>query len=214
MTNSPTLGVLRPPGARVNGAAIFVCLLALVYLGIAKFLPTNPIPIPGTTLAPVDPLEPEISGSGFELESKFPAFNVPPYIYGVPLYSSANQGDSALGTVRTRWYRPLPSFYLLLCGYPALVGGDVFLEVFSPKTGVTPVRFRFDENPENWRLQELSLSAYPDATKFRLVAVDNSQKMQGWLGFSPPLTCRSHCSKAYPGCGGNSCSSFFAPLVR
>jgi len=76
----------------------------------------------------------------------------------------------------------------LLCGYPALVGGDVFLEVFSPKTGITPVRFRFDENPENWRLQELSLSAYPDATKFRLVAVDNSQKMQGWLGFSPPFT--------------------------
>jgi hypothetical protein len=160
--------------------------MALFFAVAAHVLPTKPLSIVGNPLAPVNPLEPEISGSGFAPDAVFE--NVPPHITGIQLYGSAVAGDASIGLVRTRWYRAFPHFYLLLSGYPVNYGCEVYLEVLKPQAAIQKVPISFDENPQHWRLQRISLAAYPTATQVRIVASDNSTTARGWLGFSPPFT--------------------------
>lgn len=173
-----------------NLCAVAVCALALIFAIGGSAIHTGPIALQGSPLAAVNPEEPSISGDGFAVNAVFPIVTSPPNVKGVELYGSAEQGDVSTGLVRTRWYRPVPSFFLLLCGYPVNRGGDIFLELYSPESGIRPVRFHLDENPENWRLQKLSLPVFRTATKFRIVAADRSQRGMGWLGFSQPFTIR------------------------
>jgi hypothetical protein len=107
----------------------------------------------------------------------------------VELYGSAVNGDASTGTVRSRWYRPVSNFYLLLCGYPVRHGTDIFLEVDTPR-GLRQLGLNLVDNPESWRLQKVFLREIGDATRFRIVATDTSRQGMGWLGFSQPFTIR------------------------
>jgi len=160
--------------------------MALSFAIAARLLPTEPLRVSGSKLAPVNPLEPEISGSGFAPDAIFE--KVPPHITGIELYGSAVAGDASTGLIRTRWYRAFPHFYLLLSGYPVNYGCEIYLEVFTPSDGIKKVPINFDENPEHWRLQRISLTEYPGATKVRIVASDDSKTARGWVGFSSPFT--------------------------
>jgi hypothetical protein len=172
-----------------NKLAEIIWALGVFFAAAGSMVHTKPAAIWAAALPPLDSLEPATSGNGFALNAVYPGVASPPPIKGqIELYGSAINGDAGTGQVRTRWYRPLPTFFMLLAGYPANHGENVFLEVYSQSTGTVPVRLQFDENPENWRLQKISLRRFKDATKFRIVATDAWSGATGWVGFSQPFT--------------------------
>jgi hypothetical protein len=172
-----------------NKLAEIVWVLAVFFAAAGSMVHTRPAAIWGATLPPVDSREPAISGDGFGLNAVFPGVASPPPVKGgIELYGSAVNGDASTGQVRTRWYRPASTFFMLLAGYPASRAADIFLEVCLPNSAIVPVHLQFDENPENWRLQKVSLSRFKEAIKFRIVATDTSKKVMGWVGFSQPFT--------------------------
>jgi hypothetical protein len=170
--------------------------MALAFASFARSVKTQSINIPGSELIAMDPAEPDISGGGFAPNAV--SETAAPHVTGVKLYGSAITGDTSTGASQTRWYRPFRHFYLLTSGYPVGHDCEIFLEVLQPNAGMSKVPLSFDENPGHWRLQRISLPAYPIGTKFRVVGRDNSRVTQGWVGFSAPFTLPKGGGETFP----------------
>ncbi len=174
----------------MNRLALAACFLALLYVAIGGSVGVKPVSLRAAALPAIDPNEPVISGNGFAQNAVFAGATAAPSVTGLQFYGSAPQNDASTGMVRTCWYRKLPAFYLFLAGYPSQPGESILIEVESLDQQIRQLRLKLDENPENWRLEKVSLRGFPDANRFRIVASDASRKPMGWVGFSQPFTIR------------------------
>ena len=175
----------------VDKAAIAACGCSLLFLIVAGRVSTAPIELSPTPLPALNAGEPAITGSGFAPG----AVAAPTNIHGIAAYGSWVAGDSSMGSVHTCWYRPVPSFYVFLAGFPKRMPGSLSLE-FQTAEGLRKTQIQLDENPDYWHLQKISLPNIPAVQAFRIVAADTSKEGLGWLGFSQPFTIgRQHTSK-------------------
>ncbi len=174
----------------MNRLALAICVLALAFVVVGASVSVAPVAIKASPLTAVDPQEPALTGDGFAPNAVFTIVAPPPAIDNkVELYGSAVNGDASTGTVRSRWYRPVSFFYLLLCGYPVGHGQDIFLEVDTGQ-GLRQLSLNLSDNPASWRVQKVSLPQFSKASRFRVVATDASPQPMGWIGFSQPFTIR------------------------
>ncbi len=165
--------------------AILSCALALMFIIIASSVSNKPPEVDAAPLPAVNPHEPAFTGSGFATNAGTPGLTSS--VRGVDLYGSRVWGDLSTGTIRTRWYRPVPSFYLLLAGFPDRKRGYIYLEL-DTRTGLRHQELKLDEDPDYWRFQKIVLQQFRNVTAFRIVANDTSKVSMGWLGFSQPFT--------------------------
>lgn len=188
-----------PPGERNSGsptaqrgAADFVllsaCALAIAFLLWGVFGPVTGPPVSVSQLPALDPAEPALAGDGF-VENGAYTTTPPPSIRGfLPLYGSWLHTDASLGRVHTAWDPAVSKFYIFVAGYPNHVGNELFAEVSNGSASYIKYPILFYDSPgESWRLVSISLAEFPAATKFRIVGVDGSAALGGWLGFSPPF---------------------------
>ncbi len=141
---------------------------------------------PSEVARPLSPMTaPAIAGSGYAANSVYPstdASQVPP---NVKLYGTWMGSDASTGSATTAWYAAASDLAIMVAGYPTHSQMSLMLEIESRRgvrrnVGVTP------GNPgEQWTTVALSLP--PDATRFRIHAVDGSKAYRGWLGFSEPF---------------------------
>src|SRR5581483_6585087 len=165
--------------------AIAICGCAVMFVIIGGSVSTRPPEIDAAVLAAVNPQEPAVAGSGFAPNGVIPGLIST--VRGVELYGSYVSGTTLTGTVRTRWYRPMPSFYVLLAGFPDHKRGYIYLEL-NTRTGLRRQELNLDEDPEYWRLHKISLRDVGNVTTFRIVATEVLTGSTCWIGFSQPFT--------------------------
>jgi hypothetical protein len=151
---------------------------------LASSLSTKFPEIDAVPLAAVNLQEPAITGSGFAPNGVIPGLST--IVRGAELYGSYVAEVTTTRTVRTRWYRPVPSFYLLLAGFPDHRRGYIYLELNTPD-GIHRQELNLDEAPEYWRLQKITLPGARRLLAFRIVATEIATGSMGWIGFSLPF---------------------------
>ena len=168
--------------------AILFCLAALAFLLCGIWVRPGRVAPTVAPLAAVDPRTPLLSGAGFAKDAVY--FSVArPAVHGnLQLFGSWTGTDKSVGSVRTRWYRAVRRFSVLIAGYPSHPGCQLFLELEAPGSNITRLPLVIEEAPgESWSRKEILLSASAADARFRIVAEDNAIDAQGWLGFSEPF---------------------------
>lgn len=176
------------PRSRADIAVLCACLAALVYLTRGLFGPIYPPPLPVAALTPLDTSQPTISGTGFVRNGVY--LTTPPVSLrgSLPFFGSWLQTDTSTGRVETAWYPAVEKFDIFVAGYPNHPGNALFAEVSTGASTYVKIPILFYDSPgESWRLTTVSLDTVPQATEYRIVAVDGSTVGGGWVGFSLPF---------------------------
>jgi len=106
-------------------------------------------------------------GAGFRIDGAYTnsdRTNVPA---NIAVYGSWIGSDASTGTAMTGWYSSVARFDLMVAGYPV-----------SPNMSLTG---------EVWTETAVPVPNAESVKRFRIVAVDNSKALRGWLGFSDPF---------------------------
>ena len=165
--------------------AVLLCGCAVMYVVLASSSSTKSPGLEAAPLVAVNPQEAAIGGSGFAPDAVTPGLTAT--VRGAQMYGSYISGTTCTGTVRTRWYRSVPHFYLLLAGFPDHRHGYIYLEL-NTRAGLRRQELKLDEDPEYWRLQKVTLDDARHTLAFRIVAVEVATGSMGWVGFSLPFT--------------------------
>lgn len=169
--------------------AIGFSLAALIFLICGALGPVKREDLRVSQPALVDRSEPSLSGTGFALNAVYTT-TAPPSIEGaLNLYGSWLGTDTSLGAVHTAWYQVVPQFHVFVAGFPNRPGNQLLVEVATKTARVVRIPLSQDRDPaESWFLNSVPLlRQVPNATRFRIVAVDGSAAWGGWLGFSQPF---------------------------
>ncbi len=168
------------------------CVLSAAFLTRGTRGPVSSEVVEISTIFAADPKEPPLSGTGFAENAVFPTTHAPVHRGSLQLYGSWLHTDTSLGRAHTSWYPAVREFYLFVAGYPNKPGNQLFAEVSNGSPDYVRVPILRSENPgESWRLASVSLAEVPGATRFRIVGVDGSVALAGWLGFSLPFAVRA-----------------------
>ena len=102
----------------------------------------------------------------------------------LPVYGSWLGSDASTGSMSTPWHTVRPPIAVYVAGYPVNAGMSLYVE---QRAGASVQRrIVSPSNPgEHWARIILPLSNRADS-RFRLVAIDRSAAIRGWLGFSVP----------------------------
>ncbi len=171
---------------RADEVALVFSVAAIAFLLCGNLVHINRIRLQVSPLNAINPSEPLISGSGFASNAVYPTTSAPSTRGSLRIFGSWLGSDNSTGSVRTTWYKPVPEFSTLVAGYPNDAGNQLTVEVETAKSGIVHLAISADRNPtEFWLPKTVSLRSITDPLKFRIVAVDASQKR--WLGFSQPF---------------------------
>jgi hypothetical protein len=168
--------------------AVLICACAVMFVVLASSVSTKSPVTDASPLPSVNAQEPALNGSGFGPNGITPGISST--VRGVELYGSYLSGNTATGTVRTRWYRPTASFYLQLAGFPDHRRGYIYLEL-ETRNGLQRQEINLDEDPEYWRLQKIHLRDPGNVIAVRIVATEMLTGSMAWVAFSQPFTIRA-----------------------
>lgn len=166
--------------------AIAFCVAAVAFLSCGNLIHIDRVRLQVSSLPPLDPHEPLISGTGFSSNAVYPTTALPSFQGNLKFYGSWLGSNIPTGSVHTPWYRPVPQFYFFVAGYPKHPNNQLIAEVQTAHSGVIRLPLStYGEPAESWFLNKVSLRGVRDAVRFRVVAVDGSTTF--WLGFSQPF---------------------------
>jgi hypothetical protein len=169
------------------------CFAAVAFLSCGNLVHIERVPLSLSSLSPIDPHEPLMSGTGFASNAVYPTTAPPSFQGNLKFYGSWLRSNTPIGSVHSQWYRPVPQFYFFVAGYPKHSGNQVFTEVQTAHSGIIRLPFsNFAEPRESWWLNKVSLRGIQEPVRFRIVAVDGSTKF--WLGISQPFLIRAGAS--------------------
>jgi hypothetical protein len=102
----------------------------------------------------------------------------------IKLWASWSGSDKNTGTLVSKVFNAPGKIGLFIVGYPNFIGNQLYLEQVSTKKRLTVT----SENPtEYWKESWITMPDNWVNTKVRVVAVDNTTRMRGWLGVSTPF---------------------------
>ncbi len=177
--------------SRADKVALALCIAAIGFVLAGSLAHVGRFRLDVSTLHPINAREPALSGTGF-----FPGAH-----YGVALplrfdenvkwYGSWPGTFASVGKAYTAWYPATAEFSLSVAGYPDSPGNRLAIEVQTARSGTVRLPVISHNPGEVWRLAEVSLQTVRDPIKFRIVAVDGTTGLQGWLAFTEPFHMRS-----------------------
>ena len=179
--------IFRPADA----AAIVLCVATLGFLVSGSCAHVKRFRFDVSVLQPLNPREPALSGTGFFLRAHYGVALPLQFDEDVKWYGSWPGTFASVGEAHSAWYAATSEFYLAIAGYPNRPGNSLALEVRTAHSGVVRLPVISHDPAEVWRITRLSLEAVKEPVQFRIVAVDHSTGLQGWLAFTEPFEIRS-----------------------
>jgi hypothetical protein len=131
-----------------------------------------------------------VAVGGFKLNGEYPSnkselSNVQNYLSIKPTkWASWSGNDGNTGKLISKPFTPPKEFGIFAVGYPNRPGNQLYLEKVSSGEKLAITR----ENPkENWVESKVTLPDTWFGDEVRIVAIDESTDMFGWLGISTPF---------------------------
>ena len=127
-------------------------------------------------------------GAGFKADGAYSNSDRTKVPVDILVYGSWMGSDTSTGTAMTGWYSSVAKFDLMLAGYPASPNMSLTVETETLGGVKQSYPITVAVNPgEVWTEVTVSLPSAESVKRFRVVAVDNSKTLRGWLGFSDPF---------------------------
>ena len=127
-------------------------------------------------------------GAGFRIDGTYTnsdRTNVPA---NIAVYGSWIGSDASTGTAMTGWYSSVARFDLMVAGYPVSPNMSLTVETEGLSGAKQSYPITVAVNPgEVWTEIGVPVPNAESVKQFRIVAVDNSKALRGWLGFSDPF---------------------------
>ncbi len=177
---------------QITGSNLLASFFALASV---LFLFSGHLRIEKITKPRLLPLEPEAernsgflaSQTGFAKDAVYTIVPAPRVGRELQRVGSWLGTDATTCRAETVWYRPVNEFSFLVAGYPNSHGCQLFVEVRRIDGSSERIPFFGDNPTEAWKVRTVSLTRSKTIAKFRIVAIDGSTGVGGWLGFSQPF---------------------------
>jgi hypothetical protein len=167
---------------------VLLSLAAVLFLFSGRLRAPEQI-VPKISALSLDPNRPLIaSQSGFAENAVYPSTTVPAFAGQLRRFGSWLSADESVGVAYSSWFPATQKFNMLVAGYPAGNGCELFIEAEETNRAIDTINVSQGANPgESWQTQTISFPERSRVTRFRIVAIDASSKQRGWVGFSEPF---------------------------
>jgi hypothetical protein len=127
-------------------------------------------------------------GSGFRPDAAYSTTDRSNIPAGIKVYGSWLGSDTSTGSASTPWYAPTPTFLVMVAGYPNNPHMTLAVQTEGAQGELQTIAFTGANPQEVWTAVPVTLPNAAATKRFRIIAVDNSTAVRGWLGFSEPYT--------------------------